>query len=261
LLVCPASRFLEAPAKGAFKSLILETPLYQHLLLSMTSIPTSELNDAKCEKGHITQRPPISYATFKAEITMKASRETVKMKTPEGEVKVAVLGNSPGVEEYLQHLNAFLRMLTRKKYEDDMTKLSKAVVTATALARKLARVPSGEKDPETAKKLSLWEAAEEGLLKAEASETTKVGLVDELFRKGLKEDPELQWDHIVDDTHAKDPWEDLKGVKHNGLRRKSCASLWECIDFHKLTIYSIDAAERQRFYMLCNLKKPAKSSI
>jgi hypothetical protein len=36
-------------------------------------------------------------------------------------------------------------MLTRKKYEDDMTKLSKAVVTATALARKLARVPSGEK--------------------------------------------------------------------------------------------------------------------
>jgi len=27
---------------------------------------------------------------------MKASRETIKMKTPEGEVKVAVLGDSPG---------------------------------------------------------------------------------------------------------------------------------------------------------------------
>jgi len=50
-------------------------------------------------------------------------------------------------------------------------------------------------------------------------------------------------------------------VKHEGIRRKSCLSLWECIDFHKLTIYSIDAAERQRFYMLCNLKKPTKSSI
>jgi hypothetical protein len=42
---------------------------------------------------------------------------------------------------------------------------------------------------------------------------------------------------------------------------KSVASFWECIDFHKLTVYSIDAAGRQRFYMLCNLKKPAKSSI
>jgi hypothetical protein len=61
--------------------------------------------------------------------------------------------------------------------------------------------------------------------------------------------------------HAKDPWEDLKGVKHDRLRRKSSLSLWECIDFHKLTVYSINAAERQRFYMLCNLKKPAKSSI
>ncbi len=99
------------------------------------------------------------------------------------------------------------------------------------------------------------------LIKAEANETAKVGLVYELFRKGLKEDPELQWDRIVDDMHAKDPWEDLKGAKHDGLRRKSSASLWECIDFHKLTVYSIDAAERQRFYMLCNLKKPAKSSI
>jgi len=61
--------------------------------------------------------------------------------------------------------------------------------------------------------------------------------------------------------HAKDPWEDLRGVKHNGIHRRLIASLWECIDFHKLTEYSVDAAERQRFYMLCNLKKPAKSSI
>ena len=61
--------------------------------------------------------------------------------------------------------------------------------------------------------------------------------------------------------HSKDPWEDLRGYKYNGLRRKSVASLWDCIDFHKLTVYSVDAAERQRFYMLCNLKKPAKSSI
>jgi hypothetical protein len=37
---------------------------------------------------------------------LKASRENIKMKTPEGEVKMPVLGDSPGTEEYLQHLNA-----------------------------------------------------------------------------------------------------------------------------------------------------------
>jgi hypothetical protein len=192
---------------------------------------------------------------------LKASRETLKMKTPEGKVKVAVLGDSPGAEEYLQHFYAFLRMLARKKYKDDMTKLSKAVVTATALVRRLARTTSGEREPETTKRLSLWEAAEAELIKAKALETAKVGLVYELFRKGLKEDPELQWDRIVEYMHTKDPWEDLKGIKHNGLRRKSRLSLWECINFHKLMIYSIDAAERQRFYILCNRKKPTESSI
>jgi hypothetical protein len=70
---------------------------------------------------------------------MKASRETIKMKTPEGEVKVAVLGDSPNAEEYLQHINNFIQMLERKKIEDDLLKLAKAVVVVSprALVRKL----------------------------------------------------------------------------------------------------------------------------
>ena len=75
---------------------------------------------------------------------MKASRETIKMKTSEGDVKTAILEDNPGAEEYLQHLNSFLRMLSRKKWDDEMTKLTKAVSVAAALARKLERVPRGE---------------------------------------------------------------------------------------------------------------------
>ncbi len=70
---------------------------------------------------------------------MKAARETVKMKTSEGEVKMAVLGDNPGPEEYLQHLNSFLRMLSRKKWDDEMTKLTEAVLVATAQVRKLVK--------------------------------------------------------------------------------------------------------------------------
>ena len=74
----------------------------------MSSIPVTDITDQECKKGQLTQRPPIPYATSKAETILKASRETIKMKTPEGKVKMAVLGDSPGAEEYLQHLNAFL---------------------------------------------------------------------------------------------------------------------------------------------------------
>ena len=95
----------------------------------MSSTATSELNDADCEKGHVSQRPPISYATSKDEALIKASRETIKMKTSEGEVKVAVLGDCPGPEEYLQHISSFVRMLERKKVSDDMLKLAKAAAS------------------------------------------------------------------------------------------------------------------------------------
>ena len=57
----------------------------------MSSTLVTELTDQECEKGQLTQRPPIPYATPKTEAIMKASRETFKMKTAEGEVKVAVL--------------------------------------------------------------------------------------------------------------------------------------------------------------------------
>jgi len=167
---------------------------------------------------------------------------------------MAVLGDSPGTEEYLQHLNAFQRMISRKKLDGEMTKWTKTVISAAALARKLERIPKEETESQTFRRLSPWEAVEAELKKAQAHESVEVGLVYDLFRKTLKEDPELQWDCIIDNMHAKDPWEDLRGAKHNGLRVKSVASFWKCIDFHKLTVYSVDAAERHRFYMLCNLK-------
>jgi hypothetical protein len=175
---------------------------------------------------------------------MKASRETIKMKTLEGKVKVAVLGDSPGAE-YLQHINNFIQMLERKKIEDDLLKFAKAVVSPKALVRKLKTAPPGEKPADKTVRLEQLKAAIKKLTEAEVCEEAKVVTVYDLFYNTLKEDPKLQWDRIVKDMHTKDPWEDLKGIKHGRIRRRSSKSLWECIDFHKSTVYSINAAEQQ----------------
>jgi hypothetical protein len=159
---------------------------------------------------------------------MKASKETIKIKTPEGEVKVAVLGDSSGPEEYLQHINNFIRMLERKKIEDDLLKLAKAVISPRALVRKHKTAPPGEKPADKTVRLEQLEAAIRKLVEAEVSEEAKVAADYDLFRKTLKEDLELQWDRIVKDMHTKDPREDLKGVKHSGIRRRLSKSLWEC---------------------------------
>jgi len=61
--------------------------------------------------------------------------------------------------------------------------------------------------------------------------------------------------------HSKNPWEDLKGYKRMNLHPKSNASLLECIEFHKRTFFTVDAAEKLRYYLMCCVKKPVKVTI
>jgi hypothetical protein len=74
----------------------------------MSTNPTSvELNDSKCEKGQVIQRPPIPYTASKSGLLMMTTRGTVKMKIQEGEHKQAILGNRADGEEYVKHLMPF----------------------------------------------------------------------------------------------------------------------------------------------------------
>ena len=38
-------------------------------------------------------------------------------------------------------------------------------------------------------------------------------------------------------------------------------SLTDCIEFHKLTVFTVDAAERLRYYLMCSVKKPVRWTI
>ncbi len=81
------------------------------------------------------------------------------------------------------------------------------------------------------------------------------------FAKLLREESKIKWDRIVTDMHTKNPGEDIKGVKHNSLREKSQQSLTDCIEFHKLTVFTVEAAERLRYYLMCSIKKPVRWTI
>ncbi len=75
-------------------------PLCQHLQLSMSATPTfHKLSDADCEKGQVTQQPPIPYAVFKNGLLLSTLRETIKIKMPKGESKQTLLGNGADGEK------------------------------------------------------------------------------------------------------------------------------------------------------------------
>ena len=63
------------------------------------------------------------------------------------------------------------------------------------------------------------------------------------------------------DIHTRNPWLNLRGVKHHGLCKKSSQSLVDCIEQHKLTFLACDAAERLKYYMMCSIKKLVRSTV
>ncbi len=215
------------------------TPLCQHQLLSMSSTPTSyKLSDADCKKEHVTQRPPIPYAVSKNGLLVSTLEDTVKIKTPKGESKQSLLGgDGADGEEYVKHLMSFFRFMEKKGYEADFKKASKVTLSTTTALKKLAKAQHGEKDPAKAKRLTKVKAAKVRFIDAKVAESTLACLAYDLFCKLLRDEPKIQWDWIMTDMHTKNPWEDIKGIKHNSLCGKLQQSLTDCIEFHKLTVF------------------------
>jgi hypothetical protein len=214
-----------------------------------------ELSNADCKKGHVTQRPPIPYTVSKNGLLVSTSRETVKIKMPKGESKQRLLGNGADGEEYVKQLMSFFCFMEKKGYKADLEKASQVTLSTTTALKKLAKAQHGKKNSAKAERLTKVEAAKVRLIDAKVAESMLACLAYDLFCKSLRNEPEIQWDRIVTDMHTKNPWEDIKGVKHNSLWGELQQSLTDCIKFHKLTVFTVDAAERLRYYLICSIKK------
>jgi hypothetical protein len=74
----------------------------------MSSTPTShKLSDVECEKGQVSQRPPIPYDVSKNGLLVSTLQKTIKIKMPNGESKQSLLGDGADGEEYVKHLMSF----------------------------------------------------------------------------------------------------------------------------------------------------------
>ncbi len=111
---------------------------------------------------------------------------------------------------------------------------------------------------EEAKKLCLASMEQfKGILKVKKGTAVAVThIAYEMFRLFVIGDQHTHWDKIVQEMHTKDPLVGVNGVTHKGIRLHSWSAFLDCIKLHKLTIFPIDAAEKQRYYMMQTVKKP-----
>ncbi len=152
-------------------------------------------------------------------------------------------------------------MIAEKKFDEKLLACTETLKRALEDLKKPSKV-SKRKSADQAAERELELAACK--LKSDSAYTEQakaIGVHYDLFRQLLADEPQVQWDCIVEDVHNKDPWTGLDGVKHIGLHMKTFKSLEDCIMFHNITVFFVDATERQKAYMMGSLKKPRQLTI
>jgi hypothetical protein len=77
----------------------------------------------------------------------------------------------------------------------------------------------------------------------------------------LSGDTQSQWDHVCRKMHKCDLWAAVNGQVTEGRRPRTWTSFLDCLELHKLTVFSADAAKRQRFYIQQVVRKPQRDTV
>jgi hypothetical protein len=72
----------------------------------------------------------------------------------------------------------------------------------------------------------------------------------------LSQESKYTWNKIVSKQTESDPYVNLQGDSLEGPRGMSCNLLNDCMMFHLLTAFPINAAEQEKYYITNVLKKP-----
>ena len=104
-------------------------------------------------------------------------------------------------------------------------------------------------------------SVKEEVLKAKKEAQGEIVKVYELICIYFVGKAQTQWDKVVAEIHTKDHWVPVNGESHKGPHMKTWASFLDCIELHKLTIFSCDTTEVQCYYMQQGIKKPQRVPV
>ena len=217
------------------------------------------LKDLEYKQGNIVDWPPMLYIQ-PVDPNEKQEKTKIKVKLPDGTNYQMAPFQAGSNEDYVTHIIVMKQLLEQKEIEDD-------VETAFGVVLSL----KDEKLDPFLKNLniSMFNAEEEDLkshiasVKEEMQKAREKALAEiiktyELIRVYFVGKALTQWDKAVSEMHTKEPWVAVNGESHKGSRMKIWASFLGCIELHKFTIFSCDAAELQRYYMQQGIKKPQR---
>ena len=210
-------------------------------------------------------RPPVPYVPPTDLLQTKESSEVLKVKLPDGTVFSMGIFAKGTPEDYLQHIIAVLCLIDQKGLHAQCKKHAKEMKTTAATLIAIKRKSDGsqsENSDESPEDLELERKLTQELLSTASKQYNEaVGATYELLRNLLAGEPQTQWDRIVREMHERGSWAGADGERHNGKRPKGFKAFMDCLELHKLTVFTADAAERQRYYVQQGIRKPQRATV
>ncbi len=81
------------------------------------------------------------------------------------------------------------------------------------------------------------------------------------LRNLLSGNAQSQWDCVCREMHEHDSWAAVNGQVTEGRRPRTWMSFLDCLELHKLMVFSADANKRQWFYIQQAVCKPQRATV
>ncbi len=105
------------------------------------------------------------------------------------------------------------------------------------------------------------EQTQQMLQEAQKAHNKAIAKMYKQLRNLLSSDAQSQWDPVCREMHEHDSWGGVNGQVTKVRRSQMWMSFRDCLELHKLTVFSADAAKRQRFYIQQVVRKPQRAAV
>ncbi len=168
-------------------------------------------------------------------------------------------------KEYLAHIVVVLRIIDQKGLPKKCSMLAKAVARWSEELKNLQEAAGSREIVSTsadvtARKVEI-EQTQQMLQEAQKAHNKAIVETYEQLRNLLSGDTQSQWDCVFCKMHKRDLWAVVNGQVTKGRRTRMWMSFLDCLELHKLTVVSADAAKRQWFYIQQAVRKPHRATV
>ncbi len=195
----------------------------------------------------------------------KEDPQVFKIKLPKASHLSMPIYSRGNNEEYLAHIVAVLQVIEQKGLPKKCRVLAKAVVRRSEALKNLQEAAESRDTISmsvdvTTRKVEI-EQTTQMLQEAQKAHDKTIAKSYEQLRDLLSGNAQSQWDRVCGEMHERDSWAAVNGQVTKGRHPRTWMSFLDCLKLHKLTVFSADAAERQRFYIQQAVCKPQRATV